>query len=298
LSGASLEAPFCLTLDMNIKLVFVFLFAFLSFNLIGQSLCWEITGNKLKQPSYLYGTMHVADKKVFNLSEASKKALESTAVFAMEIDPEKINFLSLLSDIMGDGKHSLKNELKPEDYNLLDSVLKAKTGFPLTLFDKLQPILIQTLITTSPDDIKDSSGLFLDMFLYSEAKNKGKKTTGVETIDEQLKALNALDYQDQITMLLKDLKEPSNADKEFENMVKHYIKGELDSLLLMSDEAKMPVQFNKILVIDRNIRMAERITKMIEKESHFIAIGALHLPGEQGVINLLRQKGLTVTPLK
>ena len=94
------------------------------------------------------------------------------------------------------------------------------------------------------------------------------------------------------------MKEPNNADEEFEDMVRLYINGELDSLLVMSEEAKMPPQFNQILLTDRNLRMAERIAKMIQKESHFIAIGALHLPGEQGVINLLRKKGFTLTALK
>jgi len=283
---------------MKVKCIsfLIIIFSFLTINC--QSLCWEISGNKLKQNSYLYGTMHSADKRIFNFTDASKKAFDSATAFAMEIDPEKINFLSLLSDIVGDGKHSLKNELKPEDYNLLDSVLKAKTGFPLSLFDKMQPIIIQTLITSTSEDIKDSSHLFLDLYFYEQAKSKGKKTTGVETVNEQIKSLNTLNYEDQITLLLKDLKEPNNADEEFEDMVRLYINGELDSLLVMSEEAKMPPQFNQILLTDRNLRMAERIAKMIQKESHFIAIGALHLPGKQGVINLLRNKGFIVTTLK
>jgi uncharacterized protein YbaP (TraB family) len=217
----------------------------------------------------------------------------------MEIDPAKINALSLLSEIMGDGKHSLKKELSPDGYNLLDSTVNAKTGLSLSLFDKMQPIIIQALISMPDGDkTKDSSGLFLDLYFYKMAQEKGKKITGVETVNEQIKALNTLNYQDQITLLLKDLKEQKDSKDDFENMMRQYVNASLDSLLMMSDELQMPAQFNKVLLTDRNLRMADRISKMIAKESHFIGIGAMHLPGTEGVIELLRKKGFIVKPIK
>ena len=123
---------------------------------------------------------------------------------------------------------------------------------------------------------------------------KKKKIIGIETVDEQLSALNSLDYQEQADLLVKEIHAFEENKSEGTDIVKFYLDQNLDSLAANDADAQMPEKFYKALVTDRNERMASRISDFIKEQSTFIAVGALHLPKERGVINLLRQKGFTV----
>jgi uncharacterized protein YbaP (TraB family) len=114
-------------------------------------------------------------------------------------------------------------------------------------------------------------------------------------VDEQISAMHSLSYQEQADLLvqsIQDVKEgPKNSDVD---LMKYYIAQNLDSLLAMSDEQQMPPKLYKAMITDRNIRMADRMEVFIQKQGTFIAVGALHLPGPGGVIDLLRKKGYKV----
>lgn len=267
------------------------------------ALCWRITGSGLKQPSYLYGTMHVSDKRVFNFGEKVIKAFDASKAYAMELDPDKmLNPAVALSLIMKDGSR-ISQMLPDSDFRFADSVVKASTGFSLALFDKVEPVLVTALLEEGSMGMatSDTANMSeeMDLYFYRKAKSQKKKQIGIETVDEQIAALHTLSYQEQADQLkdaIEQMRHPEGAtDKD---LLKYYIDQDLDSLLSMSDDAKMPDKFYKALVTDRNIRMADRIAEFVKKQPTFIAIGALHLPGEGGVIELLRRKGYTVEEWK
>jgi uncharacterized protein YbaP (TraB family) len=120
-----------------------------------------------------------------------------------------------------------------------------------------------------PETKKTRAVYFLDLYLAQKSKPNGKKVIGLETAAEQIKALNALSYEDQIKLLLDALHEEQKPKSDFDRMIDFYVKGEIDSLLAMSEEAKMPPRMMEELVIKRNKRMADRMEKMFAETSHF-----------------------------
>lgn len=263
------------------------------------SLCWRITGPGLKQPSYLYGTMHVSDKRVFHFGDKVTKAFDASRAYAMELDPDKaLNPAVALSLVMKDGSR-ISRMLPDSDYRFADSVIKVATGFGLAPFDQVEPVLVTALLEmgsmgmTAGDTANMSEEM--DLYFYRKAREQHKKQIGIETVDEQIAALHSLTYQEQADQLKDAIEQMRHADGAGDkDLLKYYIQQDLDSLLAMSDESQMPDKFYKALVTDRNIRMADRIAEFIRKQPTFIAIGALHLPGDGGVIELLRRKGYTV----
>jgi uncharacterized protein YbaP (TraB family) len=263
------------------------------------SLCWRISGGGLAQPSYLYGTMHVSDKRVFDFSDKSQKAFESSRAFAMELDPEKALSLNIISSLMMTDGSTISKLIPDSDYHFLDSILTSKAGFSMVLFDHMEPIIVSTMLEeyAMGMTITDTTNMYdeMDLYFYKKAKKAKKKLIGIESVDEQIGALHSLSYKEQaelLTQSIADMKNPG--DNSGKDLLKYYIDQNLDSLLAMSDEHQMPPKFYKALVTDRNAKMAQRIDGFIKKQSTFIAIGALHLPGSEGVIALLRKKGYTV----
>jgi uncharacterized protein YbaP (TraB family) len=267
------------------------------------SLGWRISGNGLKQPSYIYGTMHVSDKRVFNFGAKVTKAFEGSKAYAMELDPEKAMSPSVLTSMMMTDGNTIKKLISDSDYRFADSLIKISTGFSLVLFDKMEPILVSALLEESSMgmSISDTSNMSdeMDLYFYKKAKKQKKKLIGIETVDEQIGALHSLTYAEQAKQLsetIAEMKKP--ADSGEGDLLKYYVSQDLDSLLALSDESQMPAKFYKALVTDRNVKMADRIDGFIKKESTFIAVGALHLPGTDGVVALLRKKGYTVEEWK
>ncbi len=285
------------------KKLFFALSTLLYFSLSAQynSLLWKISGNGLQKPSYLFGTMHTSDRRVLNMSNAAMPYFAEANMYAMELDPKESFNLSLVSKLMMGKGHSLKAMIPEREYLILDSIVKQQVGFSMKLFDNMAPIFVMTILQTAGIESGDSSQKgeqVLDLFFYEKAKKEKKKTMGIETLDEQLDALNTLSYQEQADMLVEELRKYENSEDVMQEMVRHYLAQNLDSLLLLNDKDPMPEKFYKALITDRNRRMANRIADFTAKQQVFIAVGALHLPGEKGVIELLRKKGFLVEAVK
>lgn len=235
------------------------------------------------------------------MSNAAMPYFAETNTYAMELDPKESFNLSLVSKLMMGKGHSLKAMIPEREYQILDSIVKQQVGFSMKLFDNIAPIFVMTILQTAGIESGDSSQKgeqVLDLFLYEKAKKAKKKTMGIETVDEQLDALNTLSYQEQADMLVEELRKYESSEDVMQEMVRHYLAQNLDSLLLLNDKDPMPEKFYKALITDRNRRMANRIADFTAKQQFFIAVGALHLPGEKGVIELLRKKGFLVEAVK
>ncbi len=279
------------------------------------SLLWKISGNGLKNPSYLYGTMHTSDARVFAFGDSVLPYFASAKAYAMELDPKEAFNLGLIPKLMMGKGYSLKNMLPQIEYALLDSLIKKQIGYPVSLFDNVAPVFTMMILEAAQMELKDSSIAgnkdVLDMYFYKLAKHpsnipgsarskaeKRKKIIGIETVGEQIEALNALSYMEQAELLLSEirgLEENAGAGTE---LVKFYVEQNLDSLFAYGTDAEMPEKYFDALITQRNLRMADRIDKFIREQSTFIAVGALHLPKEIGLIDLLRKKGYSVEPVK
>ncbi len=258
-----------------------------------KTLLWKISGNGLASCSYLFGTMHIGDKKILNFKKSVLSAFKSCQVYAMELNPDEVNPMALLEE-MKLKKGKLEDLFTAEEWKKLDDYFHEKFKTPLSTFNEFSPFYVHSLIVQAR--IGSKANQAVDMYLYDQARQCGMGVVGIETLDEQLAAVNNLPVDDQKQLLLDAI------DQDFEavinEMIKLYKKSDLDGLQKMSFEEDYGVEFETNIITDRNRVMAERIISMIRKQSTFVGVGALHLPGGEGLIQLLQNAGFTVEPVK
>lgn len=259
-----------------------------------KTLLWEISGNGLENPSYIYGTMHVADKRAFKFRKSVMPSFESCKQFAMELNPDEADPMALLNKMKLDsGK--LEDLFSQEEWTKLDNYFQEKYKTSVSAFNEFTPFYVYALMVQS--SFKKEMGEALDLYFFKKAKNAGKNLHGLETVDEQLEAINSMPFDDQKKMLLDALDDNGDGASDVKKMLKYYMKGDLDMLESLADEADYGNEFENALIVDRNHLMAERLQPLIKESATFIAVGALHLPGDEGILALLRKDGYSVNPI-
>lgn len=255
-----------------------------------KSLLWEISGNGLSKSSYLYGTIHMICANDYFLSDKTKKAFEAADNLVLEVnlaDPKEIS--SAQQFIYG--KEPLSKTLSPQLLNDLDVLLQKRTGMTVKQVDKFSIMAVMSLITMKSfgcADIKVYEMEFIEM-----AKSSSKSIAGFETLQAQNDFLNSA-YTDAevITML-----QGSN-DDDAKKLVQNYIQENLPEIYKGLTASKaMNEKTRKVLLDVRNENWIVKMPNIMKEKSTFFAVGAGHLLGEQGVINLLRKKGYTVKPV-
>jgi uncharacterized protein YbaP (TraB family) len=259
------------------------------------SLLWKISGNGLKKPSYLYGTIHIQDKRAFDFTPEMLKAFKKSKGFAMELLPDAGSAIALMSKMALPKSTSLKDLYTAEEYALLEGEFLERTKAPLSLFTGYKPFIAYSMLAQSnfQSDMKEA----LDLHLLKKAKEQKKKLTGLETMDEQIGAILAIPDSTQARMLYEVATDSSGDNSEAEKMIRLYQEADLHGMEVMMQQEEIGIEFEQGLVITRNHNMADRMVPLMLDESTFTAVGSLHLPGEQGILNLLRKKGYTVEPV-
>ena len=255
------------------------------------SLLWRISGNGLSKPSYLFGTMHVKDKRVFNFSDSVMLALQSCSRFALEVHPDTVisKMFAILQN--NDSLRTIDKLLDSNQYKKLAKKFKEKNGYTM---GKTDPILLESLM--EPDEDKpDDKVSFIDVYLYGIARTMNKNIFGLEDASAQFDEY--FGSGDAIKERLLDLLDDDIAaskDEGREEMVKIYSTGNLDAIYKYAQESGML----DTVITARNKVMASSMIKYMTNESLFTAVGAAHLPGPDGVIALLRKAGYQVDKVK
>lgn len=256
-----------------------------------KGLLWEISGKGIKK-SYLYGTIHIQDKKVFAYDPVVETKLEETKAFAMELVLDEINQMELAQSMMM-LDHSLTELLTPEEYQQVSAVFKEKSGLDLKLMDHVKPFMVYTQLMQG--EVSNGMPDPLDMYFLKKARANKQKVLAVEKLSEQLGAINSISVQDQAKMLVQMVKDTAGGTEEFNKLIDIYLSQDLSQMLTMAEDPAMPKEISEQFLIARNKVMAERIEGFIKEQSTFTAIGAAHLGGKTGVINLLRKAGYKLT---
>ncbi len=266
-----------------------------------RSLLWQIEGKGLKQPAYLYGTMHSKDLRVHDLSDSVYVAIERCPAMALEIVTQAKDQLGVMSHFfMRDS--TLKDLYKPDEYATVAAAIQERMGMMALLFktDKIKPLFLATMLTEfAPAKGQQQAAVPLDSFLQQWGEENQKKLIGIESIEEQLSALDRISLHDQAAMLLDFLRDRQQSDSLENVMMRYYLAQNLDSLWLLYTSQKNSNydDFDYALVQTRNQRMAHRIDSLLQIQATFVAIGVLHLPSPNGVIAQLRQRGYAVKPV-
>ncbi|MBN2669371.1 MAG: TraB/GumN family protein [Bacteroidales bacterium] len=267
-------------------------------NLIGnafsQSLLWKISGNGLKEDSYLYGTIHIQDNRVFLYGDTVLNAFNNCNAYAMEVVIDEID-KSALEEVIYLKEGSIKDYLSDEEYQKLDDYCKEKIGAGLEMLKKMKPFFLSSQLMQV--DMPKDRPLALDADFLNMARKQGKLVLGIEELSDQLGAIDEIPVEEQVNMLMANVNDTMKAQNQFEALIDAYLLGDFESIQTLMADTSLPKEFEEAMLIKRNKGMAKNIAKYIKKQSTFNAIGAAHLPGEKGVIALLRKKGFTVEPV-
>jgi uncharacterized protein len=262
----------------------------------GNALLWEISGNGLSKPSYLYGTIHMICAKDFFLSEQLKQKFSSTSKLYLEIDMDdpSMNMKMLQLSMLKDKR--LKDFFTENDYSKLNNFFKDSIGMPLTFLGTMKPFVLFSIITlkTLPCEKQES----YEMTFVKMAKDQGKEVLGLETVEDQIKVFDEMPDTTQAQMLMSYVNNFDEQKKEFSKMIGFYKNQNLDSLYEQITSSPDIAGSEDALLYNRNQNWIPIIEKATKEEPVFFAVGAGHLAGDKGVINLLRKKGYTLTPVK
>ncbi len=279
----------------KVNIVIGILSCFLAVSAFSQnSLLWKIEGDEIKT-SYLFGTIHVMPVSKFEIKDKVEKTFQESEKLIMELDMSKPGMqLELMQYAMMNDGSKLSEMLSPEAFHVIDSMMISSSGMSLMVMNNMKPFIISSFLLNSV--IGTEMGSY-EMSLTEMALKDSIPIIGLESVAEQMAAFDSIPISDQIEGLetfVSDLKEQSEI---YDAMVDMYVDEDTDGLYRMISEEMDSETEGEFLLERRNINWIPILINEMKSSSAFIAVGAGHLGGESGLIELLRKQGLTVSPV-
>ncbi|ASZ11718.1 TraB/GumN family protein [Chitinophaga pendula] len=255
------------------------------------SLLWEISGKGLAKPSYLYGTIHMLCPEDFEIKEKTKRAFERSTKLVLEINfSDTAELKALQRSAVGDKK--ISEQLTAEQLNKLELILK-ENQMTLAQVDQFSGMTLMSLLIMK--SLPCPQQKYYEFEFMRMAKQAGHSMGGLETVNEQIGAMN---QSFSLTDIIVQYGNIAEYRSFFNKMVAAY-KAESYVAIgeMVRDRRYMTAQAEQLMLTDRNHQWIERMPVMMQRESVFFAVGAGHLGGPEGVINLLKKEGYTVKPV-
>jgi len=257
-------------------------------------LLWEV--NQTGAVScYVFGTIHSEDERVTELPSLVNKAFNDAETLALEMKLDKEVAQEVLRNLYFTDGRFLKPIIGDELFYRSVKAMQKK-GLPEKIVNKMKPWAVFTILNM-PDQ---KTGLFLDAILFKNAQQQGKLIHGLETPQEQTAVFDDMPISSQISLLKSTLDNMIDMNSLQDEVIDVYLSRDLDKILALNEkyealiDEELAKEFTQRLVIDRNHRMVNRMLPMLKKGNCFVAVGALHLPGEEGILTLLKQRGYQV----
>lgn len=277
----------------------------------GRGTLWRVSRPGVPD-SFLFGTMHVTDPRVTALAPAARKAFDGAGMLVIEttdVLDEAGMMAALMADpaltMFTDGS-TLSQHLSPADAAALEKGLDAR-GIPLGSVARMKPWVLSAALSLPACELarKASGAPVLDVSLGREAKAAGKRVEGLETARSQLEAMASLPLDFHVRGLVETLKLGSRLDDVIETMIAVYESGETGLFwpllnAVMPDSAEEPgyAAFEETMITARNRGMAEKAAPFLAEGGAFVAVGALHLPGPEGLVALLKRRGFALAAVE
>jgi hypothetical protein len=256
-------------------------------------LLWKIE-TPGSRASYLFGTYHTSDPRITTLPCPVQEVFDRTASYTMEVITNGAGIVSMAEAMFfSDGK-TLKTVLGEALYQETRRAMgntDAAAGI-----DNMKPWAVMMTLS-SPHEAR---GLFLDMALQLAATRRGKPTYGLESMQEQIAVFNGMSLDDQVVLLRDTVQNQQLTQGAMEDLAQAYLKRDLGALLALGEkfkpkDARVYDAMVDRLLTQRNASMAERMQVRLKEGNAFVAVGALHLPGNTGLLQLLSTAGYRVT---
>ncbi len=266
---------------------------------IEKSLLWEVSGNGLEKPSYIFGTMHLVPKDDYFFTDIMKEKFDSCEKLILEIDidiPLSKQIEIAKQVILPEGKR-LSDYMSAEDFEefqsyILDSLKIKKSTFKK--INKIKPLLGSSLII---NELAGKTKAY-EKELEKLAKKNKMEVLGLETIEFQMGLINNISVEEQIKMMTQGEGMTGNPMDAYNIMLEAYKNQDLMSLKELMDADESMIGLEEDFLKNRNKDWIPKIETLAKKTSIFVAVGAGHLPGEGGVLDLLKENGYTITAVK
>jgi len=263
------------------------------------SILWEISGNGLSKPSYIMGTLKFIGQREFYLPKEATDRMNQCQLFAIEDQVDHHAQSHLNKAVHFPAGKSLKTELSPEDYKKITDFFAKEFKIPAKKFDKEFARLIPLALSMNMTRMALGEKVrFYDIELLTLAKKNKLDAYSLEEIDREAQAIQAFPMKDQETALMHSISNFELQKKEYHQLEIAFLKGDLDKVF---EYSLHPTENNPVFIDEfynkRNLEWFPKIEKMVTTKRSFITVGVAHLEGEKGLLNLLRQKGYTLTPV-
>ncbi len=259
---------------------------------------WKIERDDLSHPTYVFGTMHLISKDQFYFPKKLENLILDSKQLVMELAGMP-NTLEAMDLMMLPDTVKLSDLIEPKDLKMLYQFAQKEMGMSPAMFDKtfgkMKPFMLLQLITQKQFEGDTES---YELTLMNLAEKNKIATLGLETVQEQIGFFDAIPVQDLAGIISSYFENSDSLKLQTKEMMRVYRSGNLDSLaLFMKETSPELMEFEDILLTNRNKAWIPKITTMIHQKPTFIAVGAAHLTGEFGVLNLLKQEGYKITPV-
>jgi len=268
-----------------------------------KSLLWEITVNDLVTPSYLFGTIHMINGEDFFLPKGTLSAFDVSDKIVFEIDMADMNdpmkLMPMMQKAFMAGDTTLEDLLTVDEYAMVKEHF-SKMGLPIFFLERIKPMFLTVFATGDfdPDDLKSGKVKSYEMEFASMAEDATKETAGLETIEYQIGIFDAVPYSDQAAMLLDAINSSDTEGDQFQDLVEMYKQQDIEGLYNMMKGDETVEAYEDELLINRNKNWIPHMSTMMNQGPTFFAVGAGHLGGPMGVVNLLRKEGYMVKAYK
>lgn len=271
-----------------------------------RAIFWRISKPGTDKVSHLFGTIHITDPRVINMPPKVRETLNRAKVLALElaaIGDAKQSMKGIMNNltlaVLEPGGH-LWTKLGKQKTTIVQKEL-LRRGIPPGPFGGVKPYVVAMMMAVPKCEMARKAAKLpvLDQRLHAIASENGTPIVGLETLREQLSAFSTMPMDAQIAFLVKTAKDGPRGADFLETMVQLYLRREMNlmfGLMHMSNEKKVADHFTTTLLRKRNHVMIKRALPLLDKGGAFIAVGALHLPGKDGLVALLRAKGFKVEP--
>ena len=261
-----------------------------------KALLWEISGNKLAKPSYVFGTIHLLCADDLKVSEAVKTAVGNSQQVALELDMDSPTMAEeMRSLLMLPAGQTLQGCMTKEEYAVVNDYYTNELKMPFAQMGTMKPLILSTLLY--PKMLGCPMGSY-EMTLVTMAKAKQMEVIGLETVAEQLGLFDKIPCEKQARLLSDMIAKRADAQQEFRALLQLYQAQDVEGLLQMSMDSKFGMEeFEDMLITSRNKRWIPLMAQQAASKPTFFAVGAAHLGGPNGVLKLLRQQGYQVKPL-
>jgi uncharacterized protein len=259
------------------------------------SLLWKVTTKGSQKPTYIFGTIHALPQSKFFFPKAATDALNASDRLVLEIDMDNAQELSSLPALIAAKGKSIKEFMTPEELQKVSRYMADSAGIPFEQVASLKPFVFTSLLLSK---VVGSTPTSYEEYLLGQAKQANKPIDGIETVAEQVEAFDRLPFDQQVKQLVEMISDMDKARQQYQQLVAAYTSQQLDQISKVSEEENKDYpQFEQVLITDRNTKWIPRLKEKISDGGCFIAVGAGHLAGRNGILELLKKKGYKVEPV-